>query len=100
MTQSVLLVTDGNENIGYDSSMQMSSSHKGAVAQDESVAAFTSRARRILAQAKAMSAKFDDGNIELNRWMDVAKGRGMTWVEGLYFAVDSMKQAMPSDEAT
>ena len=37
------------------------------------------------AEAKALSFKFGDDYAELNRWMGVAKQRGMTWVDSLAF---------------
>ncbi|MGO9340100.1 MAG: hypothetical protein ACLPY1_21575 [Terracidiphilus sp.] len=52
---------------------------------------FTTRARGIQHQAIRLSRQANGDNAEINRWMAVAKQRGMTWLDGLYFAVARMK---------
>ena len=54
----------------------------------ESPKEFTSRALRIQSAAIDLSRSISGDNSELNRWMVVAKQKGMTWVGGLSFAVD------------
>ena len=56
---------------------------------------FSARAARLLAEAKALSVKFGDDYGELNRWMAQAKRLRMTWVDGLAFSIDRMKDAPP-----
>ncbi len=84
-------ITHATNNIGYSSSMPNNRDYRGGAGRDESVIEFTSRARRISADAASLSISLSDGYAELNRLMGIAKARGMTWMEGLYFSVDCMK---------
>ena len=42
---------------------------------------FSSNARALFAKAESLSAECPDSDLE--QWMELAKKRGMTWVEGL-----------------
>lgn len=56
---------------------------------------FTTRALCLQNEAMGLSARISDGNAELNRWMSVAKQHRMTWVDGLAFSIERMKDAPP-----
>jgi hypothetical protein len=55
-----------------------------------SPAEFTAEARRLWSQATSRSETICGDEAVLRRWMNVAKSRRMTWVEGLAFAIDRM----------
>jgi hypothetical protein len=58
----------------------------------ESPAEFTTRANALLRAAIAASNRHDEGNlVALNRCMNAAKTLKMTWVEGLRYAIDTLK---------
>jgi hypothetical protein len=64
----------------------------------ESPKEFTSRALRIQSAAIDLSRGISGDYSELNRWMAIAKKRGMKWVEGLSFAIEGMKRRNESVE--
>jgi hypothetical protein len=70
---------------------------RGNIAPDESVMAFSFRAERILAEAESLSVEVCGSYAEVNKWTAVAKQRSMTWVEGLYFSVDGMRDRLECD---
>jgi hypothetical protein len=70
--------------------MQISEQHRREIAPSESGAKYDARATRVLKDAIAISREQSDGYAALNKWMYVAKARGMTWLEGLYFSIDEM----------
>jgi len=61
------------------------------IRQGESAAQFTERAERMLAEAKGLSEEISGNLTELNRWMAIASPT-MTWMEALYFSIESMRQ--------
>jgi hypothetical protein len=56
----------------------------------QSAQEFTARALRLQREAIRLSQQMCGDNAELNRWMSVAKQKGMTWVGGLAFAIERM----------
>ena len=76
---------------------QQQTEFRGNIGPGKSVKAFLFRVERILAEAKSLSVEMDGSNAEVNRWMGIAKGRSMKWVEGLYFSVDRMKTQQKCD---
>jgi hypothetical protein len=61
------------------------------IRQGELAAQFTARAEQALAEAKALSTVISGSLAEVNRWMAIASPT-MTWMEALYFSIDSMRQ--------
>jgi hypothetical protein len=53
---------------------------------------FTTRALRIQHKAISLSNEISGSNAEVNRWMSIAKQKGMTWVGGLHFSVEQMRR--------
>jgi hypothetical protein len=59
----------------------------------ESPAEFTQRANALLNSALRASAKHDGGDLTaLNRCMSLAKTKRMTWVEGLEYSIETLKE--------
>ena len=63
----------------------------------ESPKEFTTRALRIQSAPIDLSRSISGDNSELNRWMAIAKRKGMTWVEGLSFSIEKMKGRRESE---
>jgi hypothetical protein len=61
----------------------------------ESPQEFTARALSLQHEAIRLSQQISGDYAELNRWMAIAKQKGMTWVGGLAFAIEHMK-AIPA----
>jgi len=57
----------------------------------ESPREFAARALRLQHEAISLSHQLSGNNAELNRWMSAAKQQGMTWVGGLAFSIERMK---------
>jgi hypothetical protein len=72
--------------------MNMVAKRKDAnIRQGETAEQFTARAEQALAEAKSLSAEISGNLTEVNRWMAIANPT-MTWMEALYFSIDSMRQ--------
>jgi hypothetical protein len=60
----------------------------------ESPAEFSKRATALLNAAIRASAKHDGGDLTaLNRCMNQAKAKRMTWVEGLEYSIETLRQS-------
>lgn len=59
----------------------------------ESPQEFTARALGLQHEAIRLSQQMCGDNGELNRWMALAKKQRLTWVGGLAFAIERMKEA-------
>jgi hypothetical protein len=63
----------------------------------KSPAEFTQRANALLNRALRASAKHDGGDLTaLNRCMNHAKAKRMTWIEGLEYSVDALNASASS----
>jgi hypothetical protein len=58
----------------------------------ETASEFSARARKVLVEAESLSVKMSGSFSELDRWTAIAKMRGMTWMEGMCFSIDGMKE--------
>lgn len=67
--------------------------NRGGIRRDETGIQFNARAVRSITEAKALSAEICGSYTELNQWMRVAKSTGMTWMEGLYFSIERMRES-------
>jgi hypothetical protein len=76
----------------YSLGMSASSDQLTGIGLEETVMEFSIRARKIRAEAESLSIKTSCGFTELDRWTAIARQRGMTWVEGLQFSIDGMKE--------
>jgi hypothetical protein len=60
----------------------------------ESPAEFSKRATALLNSAIRASAKHDGGDLtSLNGCMNQAKAKRMTWVEGLEYSIETLRQS-------
>jgi hypothetical protein len=60
----------------------------------ESPSEFSQRASTLLNSAIRASAKHDGGDLTaLNRCMSQAKAKRMTWVEGLEYSIETLRQS-------
>jgi hypothetical protein len=69
--------------------------NRGGIRRDETGAQFNARAVRVVTEAKALSTELCGSYIELNRWMRFAKSTKMTWMEGLCFSIERMRESYP-----
>jgi hypothetical protein len=65
----------------------------------ESPKKFTSRSLRIQSEAIDLSRSISGDFSELNKWMIIAKQRGMKWVEGQSFSIERMRGRRESEGA-
>jgi hypothetical protein len=90
-------LTVGAVSSGYSFPMLTNNDYRRGIVSDESMMGFCASAEGLPSEAKALSAEVSGRNSELNRWMDIAKQRDMTWTEGLYFSVDCMRDRQECD---
>jgi hypothetical protein len=90
--RSVSQLTFAGVSPPYSLGMSDSSDHRAGIDPDETAMEFSIRARRMLSEAESLSLKMSCGFTELDRWTAIARQRGMTWVEGMQFSIDGMKE--------
>ena len=69
--------------------------NRGGIRRDETGAQFNARAVRVVTEAKVLSTELCGSYNELNRWMRFAKSTKMTWMEGLCFSIERMRESLP-----
>jgi hypothetical protein len=74
--------------------MRPSEQYRRGILPGESGAEYNARATGVLKEAIGLSREQSDGYTALNKWMIIAKAKGMTWLEGLYFAFDNVGSDM------
>ena len=58
----------------------MALENRGGIQPNETGAEFDARTQRVLSEAVALSNQISGRYAEVNRWMQVAKSRDMTWM--------------------
>jgi hypothetical protein len=49
------------------------------------------RGEQLLTEARELSRRLSDGNAPLNKWMQCARERRMTWIAGLAYTIERLK---------
>ena len=93
--RTVSQITSAGLSLRYSLGMSASSDQLTGIGSDETAMEFNIRARRMRAEAESLSIKMSCGFTELDRWTAIARQRGMTWVEGMQFSIDGMKEKRP-----